>query len=160
MPTVQHSKRPKPHPSVYSVQLVPSAQGKSKLIEISDEEELHAEQLSEDEPGDEDGDEEDDDKKEEKEEEEEQDNTIEEEEEELEEEEEEIPFKFQSTWKALCGKELLPGVCSTYRTKDTLFMTNIERWRAKVLHDLEPRTFRSVRLLATASHERCRKADE
>ena len=44
--------------------------------------------------------------------------------------------------------------------KDTLFMTDIERWRAKVLHDLEPRTFRSVRLLATASHERCRKADE
>ena len=39
-------------------------------------------------------------------------------------------------------------------------MTDIEAWKEKVLRDLQPRAFRVVSLLATASHEKCRQADE
>lgn len=70
------------------------------------------------------------------------------------------PLKFQTTWKALSGKEQLPGVRSGYYTKDTLFMADIEEWKQKVLRDLQPRSFRVVSLVATASHERCRQSDE
>jgi hypothetical protein len=44
--------------------------------------------------------------------------------------------------------------------KGALFMIDIKLWKKKVLHDLQPRSFRVVSLLATASHEKCRQADE
>ena len=61
--------------------------------------------------------------------------------EEEEEQEQESPFKFQTTWKAICGKENLPGVRSAYFTKGALFMVDIELWKDKILRDLRPRVF-------------------
>lgn len=66
-----------------------------------------------------------------------------------EEEEEARSFKFKTTWKAICGKEHLPGIRSAYLTNDALFMIDIELWKKKVLDDLQPRSFRVVSLLAT-----------
>jgi hypothetical protein len=77
-----------------------------------------------------------------------------------EEEEEARPFKFKTTWKALCGKEHLPGIQSAYFIKGALFMVDIELWKQKVLYDLQPRSFQVVSLLATALYEKCRQADE
>ncbi|KAI9760170.1 MAG: hypothetical protein M1840_002721, partial [Geoglossum simile] len=51
------------------------------------------------------------------------------------------PFRFQTTWKALCGKEHLSGIHSGHFTKGMLFMIDIELWKEKVLRDLQPRTF-------------------
>jgi len=70
------------------------------------------------------------------------------------------PFNFRTTWRALCGKEHLPGIRSGCYTKDTLFMYDIEQWKSEVLSNLRPKTFRVVSLVATASHEKCRQADE
>ena len=70
------------------------------------------------------------------------------------------PFNFRSTWRALCGKEHLPGIRSGCYTKETLYMFQIEQWRSEVLSNLQPRTFRVVSLVATASYEKCRQADE
>jgi hypothetical protein len=70
------------------------------------------------------------------------------------------PLKFRTTWRAICGKEHLPGVRSGGYTKDTLHIFDIEQWKQEVLSDLQPRIFRVVSLVATASYERCRQADE
>ena len=56
--------------------------------------------------------------------------------EEEEEEEEAMPFKFKTTWKAICGKEQLPGIQSAYLMKGALFMVDIKLWKEKVLRDL------------------------
>jgi hypothetical protein len=118
-----------------------STQSNTEQIEISDEDEEEHEDDIEDNNTEEDI--EDDDAKEEE-----------------EEEEEAMPFKFKTTWKAICGKEQLPGIQSAYLMKGALFMVDIELWKEKVLCDLQPRSFQVVSLLATASHEKCRQADE
>jgi hypothetical protein len=41
-------------------------------------------------------------------------------------EKEEEPFKFKTTWKALCGKEQLSGIQSVYFIKGALFIIDIE----------------------------------
>lgn len=106
-----HSKKPKAHSSAVSTIPEPllSTQSNAELIEISDKEEEQEEDDNADEE-----DIEDDDAEEE------------EEEEEKEEEEDARPFKFKTTWKALCGKEHLPGIQSAYFMKGGLFMINIE----------------------------------
>jgi hypothetical protein len=135
----RRSKKPKAHSSAISTIPEPllSTQNNAKLIEISDKEE---EDEEEDNDVDEEEDIEDDDAEEE--------------------EEEARLFKFKTTWKALCGKEQLPGIQSAYFIRGALYMIDIELWKKKVLQDLQPRSFRVVSLLATASHEKCRQADE
>jgi hypothetical protein len=137
----RRSKKPKAHSSAVSTIPEPllSIRSNAKLIEISDKEE----EEEEDNNADEEEDIEDDDAEEEE-----------------EEEEEARLFKFKTTWKAFCGKEQLPGIQSAYFMKGALFMIDIELWKKKVLHDLQPRSFWVVSLLATASHEKCRQADE
>jgi hypothetical protein len=95
------SKKPKAHSSAVSTILEPllSTQSNTELIEISDKEE----EQEEDNDIDKEEDIEDDDT-----------------------EEEEEPFKFKTTWKALCGKEQLPGIQSVYFIKGALFIINIE----------------------------------
>src|SRR5579871_1987796 len=75
-------------------------------------------------------------------------------------EEEEAPFNFRTTWRALCGKEHLPGIQSGCYTKETLDMVHIDVWKRQVLSNLQPRSFKVVSLVATASYEKCRQADE
>jgi hypothetical protein len=118
----RRSKKPKAHSSAVSTIPEPllSTQSNAELIEISDKEE----EQEEDDNADEEEDIEDDDA----------------EEEEEEEEEDARPFRFKTTWKALCGKEHLPGIQSAYFMKGGLFMINIELWKKKVLHDLQPRS--------------------
>jgi hypothetical protein len=58
-----------------------------------------------------------------------------------EEEEEARLFKFKTTWKALCGKEHLPSTQSAYFMKGALYIIDIELWKKKVLHNLQPRSF-------------------
>jgi len=131
------SKKPKAHSSAVSTilelpLLLSSTQSNARLIEISDEEDIE-------------------------------DNNTEEEDIEdnnAKEKEGARPFKFKTTWKALCGKEHLPGIQSAYFTKGALFIVDIELWKQKVLCDLQPRSFRVVSLLATASYEKCQQADE
>jgi hypothetical protein len=97
----RRSKKPKAHSSAVSTLPEPllSTQSNAELIEISDKEE----EQEEDNDIDEEEDIEDDDA-----------------------EEEEEPFKFKTTWKALCGKEQLPGIQSAYFMKGALFMIDIE----------------------------------
>jgi hypothetical protein len=47
-------------------------------------------------------------------------------EEKKEEEKKTMSFKFKTTWKAICGKEQLPGIQSVYLIKGALFIVNIE----------------------------------
>ena len=111
----RRSKKPKAHSSAVSTIPEPllSTQSNAKLIEISDKEEEQEEDIEDDDA----------------------------EEEEDEEEEEASPFKFKTTWKALCSKEHLPSIQSVYFMKGALFMIDIELWKKKVLHDLQPRSF-------------------
>jgi hypothetical protein len=117
----RRSKKPKAHSSAVSTIPEPllSTRSNAELIEISDEEE----EQEEDDNANEEEDIEDDDAEEE------------------EGEEEAMPFKFKTTWKALCGKEHLPSIQSAYFMKGALFMIDIELWKKKVLHDLQPRSF-------------------
>jgi hypothetical protein len=134
----RRSKKPKAHSSAVSTIPEPllSIRSNAKLIEISDKEE-------EDEEEDNDVDEEED---------------IEDDTEE--EEEKARLFKFKTTWKALYGKEQLPSIQSAYFMRGALYMIDIKLWKKKVLQDLQPRSFQVVSLLATASHEKCRQANE
>jgi hypothetical protein len=97
----RRSKKPKAHSSAASTIPEPllSTRSNAELIEISDKEKEQKEDNDVD-----------------KEEDIEDDNA----------EEEEEPFKFKTTWKALCGKEQLPGVQSVYFIKDALFIIDIE----------------------------------
>ena len=118
------SKKPKAYSSTVSTlpELLPT-QSNTELIEISDKDQ-DQDQDQEDEDEDEDQDQEED---------------IEDddaEEGEGEEEEEASSFKFKTTWKALCGKENLPGIRSAYFNKGALFIIDIELWKKKVLQDL------------------------
>ena len=76
------------------------------------------------------------------------------------EEEESTPFKFQTTWKALCSKEFLPSIRSIYYIKDMLIMDDIEQWKQKVLYNLQPRSFQVVSLLAVALYKKCQQANK
>src|SRR6266513_1029572 len=163
-PTPQRSKKLKAYSSHISAisERPPSTQRGTEPTETSDiEEQRCAKQLHRglakglaDEGAMEEGEEEQEEREQEEREQEEQVEEEEREQEEQEEEEEEVEeerlFRFQTTWKALCGKEHLPGIRSGYFTKGTLFMINIQLWKEKVLRDLQPRTFRIVSLLATA----------
>src|SRR5438045_3245790 len=119
--TPHHSKKPKAYSSAVSTIPEPllSTQSNAELIEISNKEKEQEEDDNADEEDIEDDDAEEEDIE---------DDDAEEEEEEGEEEEEEDarPFKFKTTWKALCGKEHLPGIQSAYFMKGGLFMINIE----------------------------------
>ena len=63
------------------------------------------------------------------------------------------PVRFMSVWKAVNGKETLPGTRSAVLTENTLYLTSIEVWRDKVLLDLLPRKFKIQQLEAIASYE-------
>ena len=51
-----------------------------------------------------------------------------------------------SVWKAVDGKETLPGTRSAVLTEDTIYLSSIETWRDKVLLDLLPRKFKIQQL--------------
>ena len=74
--------------------------------------------------------------------------------------EEEPPMKFMSTWRAVSGKEHLPGVQSREYEQWELRMSLLERWRDELLGDLLPREFRVVRFEAVGSYDRCRASEE
>ena len=148
-PKIRKSKtrKPKPRPTSSITAISeprPSARNEAQLIDISDEADYEKEDEEKEEDWEE-GAEAD---------------VIDKEQEKEQQQQEARPLKFQTTWKALSGKEQLPGVRSGYYTKDTLFMTDIEEWKQKVLRDLQPRSFRVVSLVAIASHEKCRQSDE
>jgi hypothetical protein len=143
-PTPHQAKRSKTRrPLAISSESPPSAQSASESIE-----------LSEDNPGFEIVVETDGDEQQEQQDETQDDNAEEEE------EEEERPMRFQTIWRAVCDRESLPSVYSSFHTKDSLFLFDINSWRNKLLHDLEPRVFRVSSLLAIATYERYRQADE
>ena len=56
------------------------------------------------------------------------------------------PVRFMSVWKAVNGKETLPGTRSAVLTEDTIYLSSIETWRDKVLLDLLPRKFKIQQL--------------
>ena len=64
-----------------------------------------------------------------------------------------------SVWKAVNGKEILPGTRSAMLDSNTIYLTAIEAWRNKVLIDLSPRKFRIQQLEAIASYEKARAGD-
>jgi hypothetical protein len=64
------------------------------------------------------------------------------------------PVRFMSVWKAVNGKEILPGTRSAMLDSNTIYLTTIEAWRDKVLMDLSPRKFRIQQLEAIASYEK------
>jgi hypothetical protein len=133
----RRSKKPKAHSPTVSTIPEPllSTQSNAKPIEISDKEDQDQDQEDKDQDQeDKDQDQEDEDQDQEE--------DIEDDDAEEEEEEEEASsFKFKTTWKALCGKEQLPGIRSAYFIKGALFMIDIELWKKKVLQDLQPRSF-------------------
>ena len=67
--------------------------------------------------------------------------------------------RFMSMWKALNGKEVLPGTRSAMLDQNILYLTAIEAWREKLLRDLLPRRFRVQQLEAIASYENARACD-
>jgi hypothetical protein len=52
------------------------------------------------------------------------------------------PVRFMSVWKAVNGKETLPGTRLAVLTEGTIYPSSIETWRDKVLLDLLPRKFK------------------
>src|SRR5271170_8093361 len=56
------------------------------------------------------------------------------------------PVRFMSVWKAVNGKETLPGTRSAVLTEDTIYLSSIETWRDKVLLDLLPPKFKIQQL--------------
>ena len=64
------------------------------------------------------------------------------------------PVRFMSVWKAVNGKEILPGTQSAMFDSNTIYLTAIEAWRDKLLMDLSPRKFRIQQLEAIASYEK------
>ena len=94
---------------------------------------------------------------EEEEEDEEEEDEEEEEEEEAPEEEEvieeaiqQVPMKFTSTWRAIAGKEFLPGVESAVFEEHNLYMLHLETWKEDLLNFLHPRVFQVVRFEAVS----------
>ena len=69
------------------------------------------------------------------------------------------PVRFMSVWKAVNGKEILPGTQSAMFDSNTIYLTAIEAWRDKLLMDLSPRKFRIQQLEAIASYEKARAGD-
>jgi hypothetical protein len=111
-PTPHQAKRSKTRrPLAISSESPPSAQSASESIE-----------LSEDNPGFEIVVETDGDEQQEQQDETQDDNAEEEE------EEEERPMRFQTIWRAVCDRESLPRVCSSFHTKDSLFLFDINSW--------------------------------
>jgi hypothetical protein len=80
-------------------------------------------------------------------------------EEELEEEPEDLPISFMSRWKAVHGKEVLPGAVSSKYSTTNLFYYLIEHWRDSIIAKCLPRVFIVNRLEAAASYEKQSKAD-
>jgi len=69
------------------------------------------------------------------------------------------PVRFMSVWKAVNGKETLPGTQSAVLTEYTVYFSAIKAWRDKVLLDLLPRKFKIQQLEAIASYEKARACD-
>lgn len=69
------------------------------------------------------------------------------------------PVRFMSMWKAVNGKETLPGTQSAMLDSNTIYLSAIEAWRDKLLRDLLPRKFRIQQLEAIASYEKARAND-
>ena len=67
--------------------------------------------------------------------------------------------RFMSMWKAVNGKETLPGTRLAMLDTNTIYLTAIEAWRDKLLRDLLPRKFRIQQLEAIASYEKARASD-
>ena len=80
-------------------------------------------------------------------------------EEEPEEEPEELPISFMSRWKAVCGREALPGAVSSKYDTTNLFYHLIERWQDSIIAKCLPRIFTVNRLEAAASYEKQSKTD-
>jgi hypothetical protein len=69
-------------------------------------------------------------------------------------------LSFMSTWRAVAGKESLPGVkTNIYKARD-IAMHYLTAWELDVLAQLLPRQFDTVKFEAVASYEKCRAADE
>jgi hypothetical protein len=109
----QQLKKPRARTSVSTaLELLQLAQNEYKLIEISNIEDSVEEQAEEDEEAEDYNAEEQEEQKQE--------------EQEQEEQEQESSFKFQTTWKAICGKENLPGIRSAYFIKGAFFIIDIK----------------------------------
>jgi len=70
------------------------------------------------------------------------------------------PMKFIATWRAVAGKERLPGVQSREYEEKDIYILLLEQWKDELLASLRPREFWVVRFEAVASYERCKVADE
>jgi hypothetical protein len=65
-----------------------------------------------------------------------------------------------STWRAVAGKESLPGVRTNIYKAGDIAMSHLTAWELDVLSQLLPRRFNTVKFEAVASYEKCRAADE
>ena len=52
-----------------------------------------------------------------------------------------VPMKFMSTWRAVAGKEFLPGVESAVFEEHEIYMLCLETWKEDLLNFLHPRIF-------------------
>ena len=111
----------------------------------------------------EEGEEEEEEEKGEEEEEEEEEDKEEEEEEEKEEEDRTslppVPVSFMSRWKAVSGREALPGAVSLKYNTENLFYNSIKSWRDSIIRKCLPQIFNINRLKAAASYKRQLKAN-
>ena len=73
---------------------------------------------------------------------------------------EERPIEFMSSWRAIAGKEQLPGVKSAVLREGSLSLYSIEAWKQEMITRLLPRRFKVVKLEAICSYERCKQLDE
>jgi hypothetical protein len=80
--------------------------------------------------------------------------------EDIDEEEQLELLKFMSTWRAVAGKESLPGVRTNIYEVGDIAMSHLTAWELDVLTQLHPRRFDTVKFEAVASYEKCRAADE
>ena len=77
-------------------------------------------------------------------------------------EDEEGSFTFTSTWRAMTGKESLPGARSSIYAPGGITVDDLFSWKLDILTQLHPRQFESsaAKIEAIASYERARAADE
>jgi hypothetical protein len=77
-------------------------------------------------------------------------------------EDEEGSFTFTSTWRAMTGKESLPGARSSIYAPGGITVDDLFSWKIDILTQLHPRQFESstAKIEAIASYERARVADE
>jgi len=70
-----------------------------------------------------------------------------------------VPVSFISRWKAVSGREALPGAMSSKYDTENLLYSLIKRWRDSVITRCLPWIFNVNRLEAAASYKRQLKAN-